>query len=69
MTSKIALITAFSASIFFNGIPSEARIVTCGVHQHAVVRTIRLSNGARVNRVACLNNSRDRKSTRLNSSH
>ena len=47
-----------SVSVLLTSLPAEARIVNCGAHRHAVVRTIRLNNGVRANRIVCVGSTR-----------
>jgi hypothetical protein len=48
------LVSTFCASVLAGSIPSEAGIVRCGPGRHAVVRSIRLNNGAHADEVTCV---------------
>ena len=54
MKSKVILVYTLAASVLGAAIPSEAATVRCGPGRLAVVRPIRLSNGARTEQVACV---------------
>jgi hypothetical protein len=58
MSSRIMLVCTLSAAVLASSVPSEAGVVNCGPRRHAVVRPIRLNNGARADRVVCVANTR-----------
>ena len=54
MRTKFLLVLSLGVSIVAGAVPSEAATVHCGSGRHAVVRPIRLSNGARADQVTCV---------------
>jgi hypothetical protein len=58
MRSNIALVCMLSTFVLVASVPSEAATVNCGPYRRAVLRPVRLSNGARAERVVCVSPSR-----------
>jgi hypothetical protein len=58
MSQKTVLACSLFAILLMGSVPSEAHNVNCGARRHAVVRPIRLNNGARADRVVCVANTR-----------
>jgi uncharacterized protein YcfJ len=58
MRSNIALVGMLSAFVLVGSVPSNAATVNCGPYRRAVLRPVRLSNGARGERVVCVSTSR-----------
>jgi len=54
MRSRIILVFTISAAVLAGSIPSEGATIRCGPRRHAVVRPVRLSNGARADEVTCV---------------
>jgi len=56
MRTRLLLVLSLGTSVMAGAVSSEAATVRCGAGRHAVLRPIRLNNGARAEQVTCVRN-------------